>query len=79
VLPRSTARDALRRRDPAPALKRREVAELGVGDRDHVAALAAVAAVRAALGNILLATERERAVAAAPGLDVDLGAVAEQI
>src|SRR4029077_732954 len=45
--------------------------------RDHVAALAAVAAVRPAILDELLAPERHAAVAAVAGADVDLGFVEE--
>ena len=45
--------------------------------RDHVAALAAVAAVRAAELDELLAPERDAAVPAVAGADVDLGLVEE--
>ena len=45
--------------------------------RSDVAAVAAVAAVGAALRHVLLAPERQPAVAAAAGLHVDLGAVVE--
>ena len=54
-----------------------EVAQVGVGDEHDVAAGAAVAAVGPALGNVLLATEREAAVAAPPRLHVDAGAIVE--
>ena len=45
--------------------------------RDHVAALAAVAAVRAAELDVLLAPERHAAVPAVAGADIDLGFVEE--
>ena len=43
----------------------------------HVAAAAAVAAVRPALGHVRLAPERQAAVAARAGADLDAGAVVE--
>ena len=55
----------------------REVAQIGVGDEDDVAAAAAVAAVRPALGDELLASEAEAAVAAAARLDADADAIVE--
>src|SRR5581483_6734076 len=65
------------RPDQPPALQRREVAQRRVGDQHDVAAAAAVAAVGAALGHVLLAAEAEAAVAALPGLDANPGPVAE--
>ena len=69
---------------PAPAgldvlvrTERREVAEIGVGEQHDVAAGPAVSAVRSTLGHVLLATEREAAVAAPPRLHVDAGTVVE--
>src|SRR5581483_12385454 len=50
------------RGDPAAAPERGEVAERGVGDQRDVAAPPAVAAVGAALRDVLLAPEREPAV-----------------
>ena len=67
----------------APALEhalraeRGEVAQVGVGDQQDVAAAAAVAAVRPTLGDELLPAEREPAVAPAPGLHRDAGPIVE--
>ena len=47
------------------------------GERDDVAAVAAVAAVRPAVFDELLAPERNAAVAAVAGADIDLGFVEE--
>jgi len=52
-------------------------ADTRVGDQDHVAAAAAVAAVRAAPRLVLLAVERGHAVTAAPGGHLDGGLVDE--
>ena len=51
--------------------------DVAVGDHDHAAALAAIATVRAALGDVFLAAERNHAVAAVAGGHVDLGFVDE--
>jgi hypothetical protein len=64
--------------DRTPPLQIREIAERRVGDEDDIAAVAGVTAVGPALGDELLATERQPAVAAAAGLDVKLRAVAER-
>jgi hypothetical protein len=55
-----------------------EVAQIGVSYEDDVAALAAVAAVRPALGDVFLAAKADRAVAAATALDRDAGPVVKQ-
>ena len=49
----------------------------GVGDKDDAPAVAPVAAVGAALGNELLAPERDAPRPAVAGADVDLGLVEE--
>ena len=54
-----------------------EVAQVVVAAQEDVAAAAAVAAVRAALGHVRLAPEREGAVAARAGAHLDPGAVVE--
>jgi hypothetical protein len=59
-------------------LKEREIAQVGVRYEDDVAAVAAVAAVRPALGDVFLAAKADRAVAAATALDRDAGPVVEQ-
>ena len=51
--------------------------EIGIGHREDVAAPAAVAAVRAAEFLVLLVAERDAAVAAVAGGDVDKGFVHE--
>ena len=61
----------------SPALERAQVAQIGIGDEDDIAAGPAVTAVGPALGDVLLAPEAERAVAAAPGLDPDARAIVE--
>jgi hypothetical protein len=63
--------------EAALALEVREVTEVGVRKEDDVAAVAAVAAVRAALRHVLLAAEAERAVAAATASHLDAGAIVE--
>src|SRR5205814_9876631 len=77
VLQRTAAGLAVPRPEPAPRAKRREVAQVGVGDQDDVAAGAAVAAVGAALRDVLLAAEVQAPVAAATRLHADAGAVVE--
>jgi hypothetical protein len=59
-------------------LKEGEIAQVGVCHEGDVAALPAVAAVRPALGDVLLAAKADRAVAAATALDRDAGLVVEQ-
>ncbi len=59
------------------ALERLEVAQGVVAAQDHVAAAAAVTAVGAALGDVRLAAERQRAVAAPAGADLDPGTIGE--
>ena len=44
-------------------------------DRDHVAAFAAIAAVRAAVLDEFLTAERHAAVTAITGADIDLGLI----
>ena len=61
-------------RAPAKAL---QVAQVVVAAQHDVAPAAAVAAVRAALGHVGLAPERQAPVAARAGADLDLGAVVE--
>ena len=78
MLAASAAAPALAGAHPSDPPKRREIAKRGVGDDEHVAAAPSVAAVRPALGHVLLAPEAERAVAAASCLDVDLRAIVEQ-
>ena len=56
---------------------RREIAQRRARDEDDVTAVAAVAAVGAALGDVLLATEAETTVAALARGNVNLRAVAE--
>ena len=48
-----------------------QVADLPAGTQDHVAAATAVAAVGAALGDVLLAAQTDTAGAAATATDVD--------
>src|SRR5665811_1659519 len=55
-----------------------EIAQPGIGDQHHVAAVAAVAAVWPALGHVLLAPEGEAAVPAPSGQDVDASLVVER-
>ena len=77
VLARAATVATALRLDPLAPLQRREVAQRGIGEQHDVAAVAAVAAVRAALGDELLPAERQTAVAALPGLNVQLRAVTE--
>ena len=63
--------------EPALATEARQIAQVGVGDQRDVAAAAAVAAVGPALGHVGLAPERQRAVAAGAGADLQMGAVSE--
>jgi hypothetical protein len=75
VLQRAAARFAPSRGKPPTASKRREIAQIGIRDEDDVAAAAAVTAVGTALRDMLLTPEVEAAVAAAPRLHVNAGAV----
>ncbi len=77
VLAGAAAVASLRRGDQLAALERDEIAQIPVCDRDHVAAVTAVAAVGAALRHVLLPPERHRAVAATAGLHLELSAVGE--
>ena len=79
-------RAVLERAAPVPAAaglhalirpERREVTQILLGDEHDVAAGAAVAAVRTAFRDVLLAAKREAAVAAPPRLHVDAGAIVE--
>jgi L-alanine-DL-glutamate epimerase-like enolase superfamily enzyme len=54
-----------------------QVAQVVVAAQDHVPAATAVAAVRAALGDVRLAPEGHGAVAALPGEDLDPRAVVQ--
>jgi hypothetical protein len=78
VLARTAAVAAFPRVDRVTALQIREIAEGRIGHEHHVAAPSAVAAIGPALGDELLAAERQTAVAAATGLDVKLRPVAER-
>jgi len=68
---------AARRGIDRTTAERREVAERRVGDERHIPATAAVASVGTALRDVLLAPERQRAVAAPAGADDDTDAVVE--
>src|SRR4051794_29803707 len=57
--------------------ERLQVAQRVVAAQDDIAAAAAVAAVGAALGDVRLAAERQRAVAAGAGSDLQVGAIRE--
>src|SRR6266511_1294161 len=79
-------RAVLQRASPVPApagleplvrMEARQVAEIRVGSEHNVATWTADATDRTAFGDVLLATEREAAVAAPPRLHVDAGAVVE--
>ena len=54
-----------------------EVAQRVVAAQDHVAAAAAIAAVGATLGDMGLAPEGQRTIAAAPGPDLDSRAIGQ--
>ena len=77
VLPRPPAGTPPARRVLAPRPKRRQVAEVGVGDEHDVPAVPAVTSVGPASGHVLLAAEAERAVSTTPGDRGDAGAVVE--
>ena len=70
VLARAASVAAALGLDPLAPLQRREVAQRRIREQHDVAAVPAVAAVRAALGDELLAPEGKAAVAALPGLNV---------
>ena len=74
---RALAVPAALRAEVRPAAERLQVAQRVVDAHEHVAAAAAVAAVRPALGHVRLAAERHDAVAATAGANLDLGAVME--
>jgi hypothetical protein len=78
VSPGATAGAPFAGSKPLSPLELGEVAEIRIADEDDVAAGTAVAAVRAALGDVLLPAEAQRTVAAAPRLHVDAGAVGKQ-
>ena len=63
--------------EPLLAREAGEVAPVRVGDDDHVAAAAPVAAVGPALRDLLLAAEAQAAVASAARLDANLGSIVE--
>ena len=62
-----------------PPAERLEVAKGVVAPEDHVTAVAAVTPVGAALGDVRLTAEAERAVAAGAGADLDAGAIGEHV
>jgi hypothetical protein len=64
-------------REQAPGPEAREVAQIGVGEKDDVASVAAVAAVGPSLRNVLLPPEAQRAVAPAARPHCNAGAVVE--
>ena len=73
ALPVAAARGTVVRAPPEAL----QVAQGVVAAQQHVAPAAAVAAVRAALGDVRLAPEGQAAVAARAGPDLDAGAVSE--
>jgi hypothetical protein len=77
VLPRSLSVDAALRPEVRGGAEAVEVAQVGPGHQDDVAAVTAVTAVRPALGDELLAPEADAAVAPAAALDLDRRAVGE--
>ena len=77
VLQRTAAAAAAARLDALIRAERRQIAEVVIRDEHDVAARTAVAAVRSSLRNVLLAAEREAAVAAATRLHVKSDAVVE--
>ena len=77
VLPRAASRPTTPCGVLPPGAKRRQVAQIRIGDEDDVASRAAVAAVRTAARHVLLAPEAERAVSTTPGDRDDAGAVVE--
>ena len=62
-----------------PAPEGLEVAEGVAADQDDVTAAAAVATVGSAFGDVGLPSEAHAAVAAATGVNVDLGVVVEHV
>src|SRR5207302_7060998 len=75
VLQRAAAGLPVSRLEPAPRTECGEIAQVGIGDQDNVAAGTAVAAVGATLRDVLLAAEVQAAVAPATRLHADAGAV----
>src|SRR5204863_377640 len=77
VLATPPSRFAAARLEDALRTERGEVAQVGVGDQNDVAAASAVPAVRPALGDELLAAKAQPAVAATSGLHRDAGPIVE--
>src|SRR5438270_282908 len=77
VLLPATSRTAVAGLEPLLPREAGKVAPVGIGHDDHVAAPAAVAAVGPTLRDVLLAPEAQPAVAAAAGLDANLGSIME--
>jgi hypothetical protein len=69
--------DAASALETALALEEGEVAAVGVGDEDDVAAVSAVTTVGAAPRHILFAPEAERAVSATAAPHLDAGTIVE--
>jgi hypothetical protein len=65
-------------REDALALEERQIAQVGIGEQRDVPPVAAVAAVRTTLRDVLLTPEAERAVPAPASTDLDAGPVVEQ-
>ena len=61
-----------------PRAKLGEIAQLRIGDQHDIAAVAAVAAVRSTLGDVLLATKGKAAVPAPPRQNVNASLVVER-
>jgi hypothetical protein len=77
VFERAAAGSAARRLDMLIRTKCRQIPEVVISDEHDVAARTTVAAVRSSLRDVLLPAERETAVTAAAGLNVESDAVVE--
>jgi hypothetical protein len=75
VLERAAAGRAVARLEPLPGAERGQVTEVRVGNEDDIPARPTVAAVRSALGDVLLTAEVQAPVATATRLDLDLRSI----
>jgi hypothetical protein len=77
MLVRALAVNAASTLETLPSSECGKIAEVGIGDERHVAALAPVSPIGPALRDELLTTKTERTVASASSPDLDPGAVTE--
>ena len=79
MLERAAARLAASRLEAPFGAKGGEIAEIGVGSQNDIAARAAVTTVGSTLRDMLLAAEMQAAVTAATRLHMDAGAVVKHV